>query len=68
VLGGLERFGIEVLRAKDDRFLGPFTLAQMMSLALILLGMWVLAYASRHPAPIPGPYLGLSESAHPSNH
>ncbi len=42
VLAGLERFVIEFFRAKDDRFFGPFTLAQMISLAVlavvILLG------------------------------
>lgn len=37
VLGllALERFGVEFLRAKDDRFLGPLTLAQAISLAMI---------------------------------
>jgi phosphatidylglycerol:prolipoprotein diacylglycerol transferase len=32
-----ERFGIEFLRAKDDRFLGSFTLAQAISVAVFLL-------------------------------
>ncbi len=32
----LERFFVEFLRAKDDRFLGDFTLAQVLSLALVL--------------------------------
>lgn len=32
----LERFGVEFLRAKDDRFFGPFTLAQMISLGILL--------------------------------
>ncbi len=44
VLGlmSLERFAVEVLRAKDDRFLGPLTIAQVISLALIVLvlGLW----------------------------
>jgi phosphatidylglycerol:prolipoprotein diacylglycerol transferase len=30
----VERFAIEFLRAKDDRFLGPFTVAQLLSVAL----------------------------------
>jgi phosphatidylglycerol:prolipoprotein diacylglycerol transferase len=38
----VERFLVELVRAKDDRFFGPFTLAQMISLAVlavvILLG------------------------------
>ncbi len=39
VLGllAVERFGIEILRAKDDRFLGPLTLAQAISLAVLVL-------------------------------
>ncbi len=36
----LERFGIEFLRAKDDRFLGPFTLAQTISLLLLVAVGW----------------------------
>jgi phosphatidylglycerol---prolipoprotein diacylglyceryl transferase len=37
-----ERFAIEFLRAKDDRFLGSFTLAQAISVAVFLLvfGLW----------------------------
>jgi phosphatidylglycerol:prolipoprotein diacylglycerol transferase len=33
----LERFGVEFLRAKDDRFFGPLTLAQLLSLAVVVL-------------------------------
>ncbi|MEE2776741.1 MAG: prolipoprotein diacylglyceryl transferase family protein, partial [Acidobacteriota bacterium] len=32
----VERFAIEFLRAKDDRFLGTFTLAQGISVAIVL--------------------------------
>jgi phosphatidylglycerol---prolipoprotein diacylglyceryl transferase len=32
----VERFLVEILRAKDDRFFGPFTLAQMISIAVLL--------------------------------
>lgn len=32
----VERFAVEILRAKDDRFLGGFTLAQLISVALVL--------------------------------
>lgn len=39
---GIERFLIEILRAKDDRFVGPFTLAQLTSVALALLGVTLL--------------------------
>lgn len=33
----VERFGIEFLRAKDDRFFGSFTLAQVISLSVLLV-------------------------------
>lgn len=33
----VERFGVEFLRAKDDRFLGGLTLAQGISLAVLLI-------------------------------
>lgn len=36
---GAERFLVEFLRAKDDRFLGPLTLAQVISLAIVLVGV-----------------------------
>ncbi len=42
VLGGLERFLVEFVRAKDDRLLGPFTLAQATSVALVIVGAVVL--------------------------
>jgi phosphatidylglycerol:prolipoprotein diacylglycerol transferase len=32
----VERFAVELLRAKDDRFLGPLTLAQGISLAVLV--------------------------------
>jgi phosphatidylglycerol:prolipoprotein diacylglycerol transferase len=40
----VERFLVEILRAKDDRFFGPFTLAQMISLgvlAVVLAVAWM---------------------------
>ncbi len=49
VLAGAERFLVEIVRAKDDRLLGSFTLAQATSIALILLG-GVLLYVWREPA------------------
>ncbi len=33
---------VEFLRAKDDRFFGDFTLAQLVSLALVALGSFIL--------------------------
>ncbi len=57
VLAGLERFGIEFLRAKDDRFFGAFTLAQTTSVALVLVGAALLAATAHRKTPDPGPYL-----------
>jgi phosphatidylglycerol:prolipoprotein diacylglycerol transferase len=37
-LAGAERFVVEFLRAKDDRFFGLFTMAQMISLGLVAAG------------------------------
>lgn len=38
ILAGIERFLVEIVRAKDDRFLGPFTVAQLISVILIVAG------------------------------
>ncbi|MDA0328623.1 MAG: prolipoprotein diacylglyceryl transferase [Gemmatimonadetes bacterium] len=38
-LAGLERFMVEFLRAKDDRFFGLLTLAQVISLAIVAVGL-----------------------------
>jgi phosphatidylglycerol---prolipoprotein diacylglyceryl transferase len=42
-LAGVERFVVEIFRAKDDRFFGVLTLAQMISLALVAVGLWGVA-------------------------
>lgn len=39
-LAGAERFLVEFVRVKDDRFFGPLSLAQLISLGLIALGIW----------------------------
>jgi len=49
VFAGAERFLVEILRAKDDRLLGAFTLAQAMSVLLILVG-GLLLYKWKAPA------------------
>ncbi|MGH7607596.1 MAG: prolipoprotein diacylglyceryl transferase [Gemmatimonadales bacterium] len=46
VFAGAERFLVEIVRAKDDRLLGPFTLAQATSVLLVVLGV-VLVYVWR---------------------
>ncbi len=57
VLAGAERFLIEILRAKDDRFLGPFTLAQLTSVILIAVGVWLAMKLRRGEDTAPGAYL-----------
>lgn len=52
-LAGAERFLVEFFRAKDDRFFGALTLAQLISLVLILVGIgWALKLRRSH-APVP---------------
>jgi phosphatidylglycerol---prolipoprotein diacylglyceryl transferase len=57
VFAGVERFLVEFVRAKDDRFLGPFTLAQLTSVIIVLLGVALLAAWRRAPNPEPSVYL-----------
>ena len=39
IMLGLERFLVEFVRAKDDRFFGPFTVAQVISVLLMIAGV-----------------------------
>ena len=57
VWAGAERFLIEFVRAKDDRFLGPFTIAQLTSAVLIALGIVLLMRWRSGPDLDPGAYL-----------
>jgi phosphatidylglycerol:prolipoprotein diacylglycerol transferase len=63
VIAGVERFLIEILRAKDDRFLGPFTLAQLTSVILVAVGIWVMTKLKNSPDPPPGAYLVTGKKA-----
>lgn len=54
VLAGAERFLIEIVRAKDDRLLGPFTLAQLTSILLVVSGVIVMKRL-REPEAAPAP-------------
>lgn len=42
VLSSVERIIVEVFRAKDDRILGPVTVAQLLSVGLVVLGVWLM--------------------------
>jgi phosphatidylglycerol:prolipoprotein diacylglycerol transferase len=57
MFAGLERFLVEFLRAKDDRFLAGFTLAQLTSLLVIAAGVIVWQTSRSAPDPEPGSYL-----------
>ena len=57
VFAGTERFLVEIVRAKDDRLLGPFTLAQLTSVILAAIGIVILNAWRDAPDPAPGPYL-----------
>ncbi|HXE56612.1 MAG TPA: prolipoprotein diacylglyceryl transferase [Gemmatimonadales bacterium] len=57
MFAGLERFLVEFLRAKDDRLLGPFTIAQLTSVLLLALGVALATQWRRGPSPEPGAYL-----------
>jgi phosphatidylglycerol:prolipoprotein diacylglycerol transferase len=63
ILCGLERFLIEILRAKDDRFLGPFTIAQLTSVILIAIGAALVSSWSKGASPAPEAYLETGKKA-----
>jgi phosphatidylglycerol:prolipoprotein diacylglycerol transferase len=52
ILLGIERFLVEIVRAKDDRFFGSFTVAQVISVVLVVAG--VLISSSRAKRGISG--------------
>ncbi len=49
-LAGVERLVVEFFRAKDDRFFGFLTLAQLISIGLILFGGWLFVRLKRPSA------------------
>jgi phosphatidylglycerol---prolipoprotein diacylglyceryl transferase len=54
ILAGIERFLVEIVRAKDDRFLGPFTVAQLIASISVAVGLWLVVWTrtrrEAHPA------------------
>jgi phosphatidylglycerol:prolipoprotein diacylglycerol transferase len=56
ILAGLERFLVEFLRAKDDRILGPLTVAQGISIALALAGVLFMMWRQSPGPGSPGIY------------
>lgn len=57
IFAGLERFVVEIFRAKDDRFLGPFTVAQLTSALLVIVGTAMYLRLKDAPEIPPGEYL-----------
>jgi phosphatidylglycerol:prolipoprotein diacylglycerol transferase len=52
-LAGVERFVVEIFRAKDDRLLGVLSIAQVISLAIVLTGIAGYSIVTRRAAERP---------------
>jgi phosphatidylglycerol:prolipoprotein diacylglycerol transferase len=63
LFAGVERFLIEILRAKDDRLFGPLTIAQVVSLGLIAAGALFVTWLRKGEDLPPGPYLTRTAAA-----
>lgn len=63
MLAGTERFLVEVLRAKDDRFLGAFTVAQVTSILVVVAGALVYTTLRTAGEVDPGAYLQATGNA-----
>jgi phosphatidylglycerol:prolipoprotein diacylglycerol transferase len=66
VFAGVERFLVEIVRAKDDRFVGPFTIAQLTSVILVAIGLLLLMLWRKGPTPAPQSYLETGKRVAPS--
>jgi phosphatidylglycerol:prolipoprotein diacylglycerol transferase len=67
VFAGIERFLVEFVRAKDDRLLGPFTIAQLTSVILVAIGTMLIVLWRRGPSPAPAAYLETGNKRAVSN-
>lgn len=57
-LAGTERFFVEFLRAKDDRYApGVLSIAQMMSILVVVVGIALMTWRARAAGADPGPWL-----------
>ena len=56
VLAGTERFLVEILRAKEDRLFGEFTLAQVVALVIVAVGVILIGVWKTKTVP-PGEFL-----------
>jgi phosphatidylglycerol:prolipoprotein diacylglycerol transferase len=62
VLAGAERFVVEFFRAKDDRYFGPFTSAQVIALTVAAIGLVVMRLRSRTGPGRPGVYADADDA------
>ncbi len=60
-LAGMERFAVEFFRAKDDRFFGAFTLAQVISLTIVAVGVAGMLRLAGPAAAVPREEVGPGE-------
>ncbi|HET9002425.1 MAG TPA: prolipoprotein diacylglyceryl transferase family protein, partial [Gemmatimonadaceae bacterium] len=44
IVAGVERFIVEFFRAKDDRFFGPLTTAQVIAILFVIAGAIIMAW------------------------
>lgn len=56
VLAGVERFLIEFMRAKDDRFFGALTSAQVIAIGFVVVGAIIMQLRNTPKAGMPGIY------------
>ena len=56
VFAGVERFIVEFFRAKDDRFFGPLTTAQVLAIGFVVVGATIMAMRWNVRAGAPGIY------------
>jgi phosphatidylglycerol:prolipoprotein diacylglycerol transferase len=56
VMAGAERFIVEFFRAKDDRFFGVLTMAQVIAIVFMALGFAWMQYKKTSRAGAPGIY------------
>jgi phosphatidylglycerol:prolipoprotein diacylglycerol transferase len=54
-LAGVERFVVEIFRAKDDRLLGVFSVAQLISVLILITGIVGYTVLTRRAARNPSP-------------
>jgi phosphatidylglycerol:prolipoprotein diacylglycerol transferase len=60
MFAGVERFFVEAFRAKDDRFLAGFTVAQLTSVTILIVGAWLFSRLRAAEAAPAGAYLSLT--------